>query len=99
MYMNKSDNPAIVMEFAERGSMNMRRLNTLWSAPGFDKDERRRKFALDIVRALSYMHEKDVMHRDLKPENILCFGDDPTAKISDFGLARVNLYCIANSAL
>ena len=99
MHINKSGDPAIVMEFADRGSMNMKRLNTLWSAPGVNKVERRRKFNLDIVRAIFYMHKKDDMHRDLKPDNILCFGYARTAKISDFGLARVNLYCIANSAL
>ena len=89
MFINSSGNPAIVMEFADGGSMNMRTLNNVWSAAGVDKDERRKKFALDIVRALSYMHEKNVMHRDLKPGNILCCGENPTAKISDFGMAKV----------
>ena len=87
MYIHLEGNPAIVMEFAHGGSMKMGILNKLWS--GNDKDERRRKFALDIVSALSYMHERNVIHRDLKPDNILCFGENPSAKISDFGLAKV----------
>ena len=88
MYINSEGSPALVMEFADGGCMNMRKLNKVWSGNG--KDERRRKFALGIVSALSYMHEKNVIHRDLKPDNILCFGEHPTAKISDFGLAKVN---------
>lgn len=42
-----------------------------------------------IFRALSYMHEKNIMHRDLKPENIILAekDDDYNIQIADFGLA------------
>ncbi len=85
-----SDNPAIVMEFADGGSMSVRKLDEMWSASGVDGLARRKRFALDIVDGLSFLHRNKVIHRDLKPKNILCFGSHPVAKIADFGLARVS---------
>jgi Leucine-rich repeat (LRR) protein len=49
------------------------------------------KIALDIARALSYLHDHcvpRVLHRDVKPSNIL-LDDDFNAYLSDFGLARL----------
>jgi serine/threonine protein kinase len=88
--MKVSDLPALVMEYADGGSMSMSMLNKMWSEPGVYEQARRKKFALDIVSGLMYLHKNQVIHRNLKPGNILCFGWDPVAKISDFGLSRVN---------
>ncbi len=86
-----SDHPALVMEFADGGSMSMGKLDEMWSAPGVaDGLARRKSFAQDIVKGLRFLYENKVIHRDLKPDNILCFGDHPVAKIGDFGLARVS---------
>ncbi|MBA0712304.1 hypothetical protein Golax_011414 [Gossypium laxum] len=49
------------------------------------------KIALDIARALAYLHDQCVpriLHRDVKPSNIL-LDDDHNAYLSDFGLARL----------
>ncbi|KAK8483220.1 hypothetical protein V6N13_028446 [Hibiscus sabdariffa] len=49
------------------------------------------KIALDIARALAYLHDQCVpriLHRDVKPSNIL-LDDDYNAYLSDFGLARL----------
>jgi calcium-dependent protein kinase len=42
-----------------------------------------------LLKAISYMHFRNIMHRDLKPENILykIKGDHSSLKIADFGLS------------
>ncbi|XP_029128329.1 probable LRR receptor-like serine/threonine-protein kinase At3g47570 [Cajanus cajan] len=50
----------------------------------------RLNIAIDVACALDYLHndsEIPVVHCDLKPTNIL-LGEDMTAKVGDFGLAR-----------
>lgn len=49
------------------------------------------KIALDVARALAYLHDHCVpriLHRDVKPSNIL-LDNDFNAYLSDFGLARL----------
>lgn len=43
---------------------------------------------LPVARALEAAHSQGVVHCDLKPENIM-LGDDGTAKVLDFGIARL----------
>ena len=43
--------------------------------------------AIQIARALEEAHDKGVLHHDIKPKNIF-IGEDETAKVGDFGIAR-----------
>ncbi|XP_060668621.1 probable LRR receptor-like serine/threonine-protein kinase At1g53430 isoform X2 [Ziziphus jujuba] len=52
----------------------------------------RRKICLGIARGLAYLHEESrlkIVHRDIKATNVL-LGKDLNAKISDFGLAKLD---------
>nr|XP_010910727.3 probable LRR receptor-like serine/threonine-protein kinase At1g53440 [Elaeis guineensis] len=52
----------------------------------------RRKICLEVARGLTYLHEESrlkIVHRDIKATNIL-LDKDLNAKISDFGLARLD---------
>lgn len=41
----------------------------------------------NLICAVKYLHESNVLHRDMKPANILV-NEDCTVKLCDFGLAR-----------
>jgi serine/threonine-protein kinase len=42
---------------------------------------------IDVLEALRYAHEHDVVHRDVKPGNVI-LGENGAVHVTDFGLAR-----------
>ena len=45
----------------------------------------------DIAQALIFLHNNKIIHRDLSSNNVLLIGKGHRAKLSDFGMARLNL--------
>lgn len=73
----------LVMELVSKGNLKQylknNKLNDLQAS----------QVMLGILRAVDYMHSKNVIHRDIKPENILIpsFKDFSQVKLADFGLS------------
>ncbi|XP_021494574.1 cyclin-dependent kinase-like 3 isoform X2 [Meriones unguiculatus] len=51
------------------------------------ESKRLRKYLFQILRAIDYLHNNNIIHRDIKPENILVSQSGVT-KLCDFGFAR-----------
>ena len=47
------------------------------------------RITIDVLRALEYAHGRGIVHRDMKPSNVLVRGDDGTATVMDFGIAKM----------
>ncbi|NXG55303.1 CDK14 kinase, partial [Hemiprocne comata] len=55
--------------------------------PGGLHPENVKLFLFQLLRGLSYIHQRYILHRDLKPQNLL-ISDTGELKLADFGLAR-----------
>ncbi|XVF77433.1 hypothetical protein PTKIN_Ptkin14bG0042700 [Pterospermum kingtungense] len=85
-YCNESEHRLLVYEFMGNGSLSSFLFGEL--RPSW---ERRLQIASGIAKGLTYLHEEcstQIIHCDIKPHNIL-LDDSFTAKISDFGLAKL----------
>ena len=58
-----------------------------------------KRYMVNMLLGVEYMHSQKILHRDLKPSNILIFGEEKDAmgisniaKICDFGLAKPYTY-------
>lgn len=77
-----SGRPAIVMDFAEAGSLHDR-----LKAHGPLPVEEVARIGEVLADALAFAHERGVLHRDVKPQNVLVL---PTSWVlADFGIARL----------
>ena len=73
----------MLMEFVIGGEL----FSQLRKVGRFSNDTAR-FYAAEIVLALEYLHNQDIVYRDLKPENLL-IDRDGHIKITDFGFAKI----------
>lgn len=52
----------------------------------------RRRILAQLLDALSFLHERQIIHRDIKPANILITRNGATVKLIDFGVADTDDY-------
>ena len=83
--------PYLAMEYLEGEDLQHRRLR-----PDRMSLARKVELAIEICEGLEYAHARGVVHRDIKPANIF-ITDNGTAKILDFGLARLVTSELTNS--
>ncbi|KAM3686349.1 hypothetical protein ACJW31_11G192800 [Castanea mollissima] len=85
-YCDEGEHRILVYEFMHNGTLSsflFRVIRPSW--------QQRMQIALGIAKGLMYLHEEcsmQIIHCDIKPQNIL-LDDFFTAKISDFGLAKL----------
>lgn len=83
-HFEDSERVHFVLEFVAGGQLlqRMRKIGRL------SREEAARMF-LDVISALMYIHQHNIVHRDIKPENVLLQEQDKSdeyiAKIGDFG--------------
>ncbi|KAF4351128.1 hypothetical protein F8388_017447 [Cannabis sativa] len=87
-YCAEGSKRLLVYEYMSYGSL----ANLLFKKESKRLDwEERVRIAIDVARGILYLHEEcktPIIHCDIKPQNIL-MDDFWTAKISDFGLAKL----------
>uniref|UniRef100_A0A0M3HGA7 Protein kinase domain-containing protein n=1 Tax=Ascaris lumbricoides TaxID=6252 RepID=A0A0M3HGA7_ASCLU len=79
----------MVMEYLEGGELFSRIIDEKNMGKGLG--ERMTKFyAWQMLSALKFLHEHNIVHRDIKPENVLLLKKDDCTllKLSDFGLSK-----------
>ncbi|KAG4443973.1 hypothetical protein IFR05_000613 [Cadophora sp. M221] len=75
----------IVLEFCARGDL----YEAIRTGTGPLETEHVRRFMLQLVDAVAYIHDKGLYHRDIKPENIF-LTQAGEMKLGDFGLATTD---------
>ncbi len=75
----------IVLEYLEGGDLQQA------TRAGWLKPDIAMKYVEQICAGLRHAHRNGVIHRDIKPQNVLLTKDRETAKIADFGVARIHL--------
>ena len=72
----------VLLEYAENGNL----FSLIQKEKGFS-EHKAYKYFIQIVNAVYFLHQNNIIHRDIKPENIL-IGENNLLKLCDFGWAK-----------
>ena len=78
-----NENIDIIMEYAENGNL----YELISKEQGGLSESKAFDYFIQVVNAVYYLHNNNIIHRDIKPENIL-IGNDNKIKLCDFGWAK-----------
>eukprot|EP00128_Syssomonas_multiformis_P017562 Colp12_sorted_trinity150504_noHs@5988 len=84
---NSQDNIYMVFELVDGGPVM--KINEYTTVEPFSEDKAR-KYFVDLLLGVEYLHFQKIIHRDIKPENLLLTRDG-ILKITDFGVSHVFL--------
>ena len=73
------------MDYCPGGDMGM----ALSKSKRFS-EEIARTYLCEIILAIEYLHQSNIVFRDLKPDNVV-FDEDGHALLTDFGLSKEGL--------
>lgn len=82
----------LVLEFCPRGDL----YEAIRNGHGPLETEHVRRFMLELVDAVEYIHSKGIYHRDIKPENIF-LTQSGSMKLGDFGLATTEKWTLEST--
>ena len=83
------DDDSILMEYVEGDTLDLR----IAKNPDYFSDRKHtEKFVLQLLSALQYLHNHQVLHLDLKPENILLTHINDDVKLIDLGFCRTDAF-------
>lgn len=92
MAFQSKDKLYFVLDFCAGGELFFH-LGKLGKFP----EERARFYAAEIVHAISYCHQLDIVYRDLKPENVLLTAEGHI-RLTDFGLSKEGISSSSSGA-
>lgn len=82
----------LVLEYCHQGDL----YEAIRAGHGPLETEHVRRFMMELVDAVAYIHSKGIYHRDIKPENIF-LGKDGAMKLGDFGLSTTDKWTYETS--
>ena len=83
------DDDSILMEYVEGDTLDQR----IAKNPDYFSDQKHtEKFVLQLLSALQYLHNHQVLHLDLKPENILLTHINDDVKLIDLGFCYTDTF-------